>query len=68
MADLPVGEEVWISMVIRAGHLVPVRGDTRLEAGDQLLVLADPDGGPDPARVFQADAAEGGSRHPRAPG
>jgi potassium/hydrogen antiporter len=38
---LPCGEDVWISFVIREGRLVPVRGDTRMLAGDEVLVLAD---------------------------
>lgn len=38
--DLPGGEEVWVSIVIRDGRLVGVRPDTRLRAGDEVLVLA----------------------------
>ncbi|MCO5996404.1 potassium/proton antiporter [Actinoallomurus rhizosphaericola] len=38
--DLPCGEDVWISFVIRDGRLVPVRGDTLMRAGDEVLVLA----------------------------
>jgi potassium/hydrogen antiporter len=41
--DLPLSfDDVWISFVIRAGTLVPVRGNTTLQAGDDVLVLADP--------------------------
>ena len=41
--DLPFSfDDVWISFVIRAGELVPVRGHTPLETGDEVLVLADP--------------------------
>lgn len=40
VADLPCGEDVWISFVIRGGRLVSVRSDTRLRAGDEVLVLA----------------------------
>lgn len=36
-------EGTWVSMVLRHGALVPVRGDTRLAAGDQVLLLIDPD-------------------------
>jgi cell volume regulation protein A len=39
--DLTLGEGVWISLVGRAGRLVQVRGDTRLRAGDEVIVLAD---------------------------
>jgi cell volume regulation protein A len=41
--DLPLSfDDVWISFVIRGGTLVPVRGNTTLQAGDEVLVLADP--------------------------
>ena len=59
ISDLPVPETVWISMVSRDGRLVPVRGSTRLEAGDEVLALADPDGGDDPRAVFSAESAAG---------
>jgi cell volume regulation protein A len=45
--DLEVGEAFWISMVSRSGRLVQVRGDTVLQAGDEVLALADEDDGPD---------------------
>jgi potassium/hydrogen antiporter len=40
IGDLPLGEDVWISMVSRAGRLVQVRGTTELAAGDEVLALA----------------------------
>jgi cell volume regulation protein A len=52
ISDLDVGENFWVSMVSRAGRLVQVRGDTRLEAGDEVLALAEDDERPD--RVFTA--------------
>jgi cell volume regulation protein A len=39
--DLPGGEDVWVSFVIRGGRLVPVRAGTELRAGDEVLVLAE---------------------------
>jgi len=33
-------EDVWVSFVIRDGELLPVRGDTPLKAGDEVLALA----------------------------
>jgi cell volume regulation protein A len=48
--DLPCGEDVWISFVIRGGRLMPVRGDTRMRAEDEVLVLAT--GNPDLDAVF----------------
>jgi cell volume regulation protein A len=40
IGDLPLDEDVWISMVSRAGRLVQVRGTTVLEDGDEVLALA----------------------------
>jgi cell volume regulation protein A len=40
IADLPLEEDVWISMVSRDGRLVQVRGTTVLTAGDEVLALA----------------------------
>jgi cell volume regulation protein A len=37
---LPCGEDAWVSFVIRDGRLVPVRGDTEMRAGDEVLILA----------------------------
>lgn len=41
LTELP--DDVWVSLVVRDSQLVPVRGETALRAGDQVLVLADPD-------------------------
>lgn len=42
IAELPgLAEGTWVSMVLRQGVLVPVRGSTRLRAGDDVLVLVD---------------------------
>ena len=40
--DLTLGEGAWVSMVGRAGRLVPVRGSTLLRAGDEVIVIVDP--------------------------
>jgi cell volume regulation protein A len=40
--DLPLSEDIWISLVARDGRLLPVRGDTVLQSGDEVLVLGDP--------------------------
>ena len=39
-ATLP--EDAWISFVVRDQRLLPVRGDSELRAGDEVLVIADP--------------------------
>jgi potassium/hydrogen antiporter len=35
--------DVWVSIVVRSSALLPVRGTTRLAAGDDVVVLADPE-------------------------
>jgi potassium/hydrogen antiporter len=52
IGDLALGEDAWINLVIRGGQLVPVRGSTRLRAGDELLALTDPERPRDLAPVF----------------
>jgi potassium/hydrogen antiporter len=54
IGDLPYGEDVWVSLIIRDGNLVTAGGDTTLQAGDDVLVLADPDDGPVLDRLFTA--------------
>jgi cell volume regulation protein A len=53
IGDLPLDEDVWISMVSRSGRLVQVRGTTELAAGDEVLALAADDALV--ARLFRAD-------------
>jgi potassium/hydrogen antiporter len=40
IADLP--GEAWVSFIVRDGQLVPVKADTRLKAGDNVLIQAQP--------------------------
>jgi cell volume regulation protein A len=40
LRDLPMDEDVWVSVVSRAGRMVQVRGNTTLAAGDEVLALA----------------------------
>jgi cell volume regulation protein A len=54
IGDLDVGEDVWISFVIRDDQLVPVGGGTTLRAGDEILALTDPERGPDLSPIFTA--------------
>jgi cell volume regulation protein A len=35
--------DIWISLVVRGGRLLPVSGETALQAGDDVLVLAEED-------------------------
>jgi cell volume regulation protein A len=46
VADLPgLPEDAWISVVVRDGALVNVRGTTVLEPGDEVVVLSDDEPG-----------------------
>ena len=50
VGDLALGERTWLSLLRREGDLVPLRRDTRLHPGDQ--VLAQGDDGADLERLF----------------
>ncbi|MBN0048759.1 hypothetical protein JS756_32695 [Streptomyces actuosus] len=52
IADLDLGEHVWISFVVRDGRLLAADGSTRLRPDDELLLLADPGGSDDWSRLF----------------
>jgi cell volume regulation protein A len=39
--ELPLGEHVWITLVVRNGSSVEPRGSLRLEAGDRLFMLSE---------------------------
>jgi cell volume regulation protein A len=58
VSDLPCGENAWLSLVIRDGALLTVAGDTRLQSGDDVLVLADPDELPALERYFTDPAPD----------
>jgi cell volume regulation protein A len=46
--------EIWVTMLVRGSALVSVRGDTRLEAGDEALISADERWHPHLANLFRA--------------
>jgi cell volume regulation protein A len=52
--DLDLGEDVWISLVIRHGRPLHVRPSSVLAAGDEVLLLADPEESADPGPLFAA--------------
>ena len=56
--------DVWISFVVRDGSLVPVSGDTLLHAGDDVMVLADPDLQAELRRSFTEPAGPAGPAGP----
>jgi cell volume regulation protein A len=43
VADLGLGDRAWLSLLRRDGELVPLRRDTRLHPGDQVLAQSDDD-------------------------
>jgi Trk K+ transport system NAD-binding subunit len=53
IADLPLGENAWISLVIRDGAAQRPRGDFVVEPEDELLVLADAEDVPSLRRLFE---------------
>lgn len=44
VGDLGLGDDAWVSLIIRRGQPVHVRGSTRLTAGDEVVLLVDPAG------------------------
>ncbi len=41
LRELPLGERTWVRAVIRDGNLLPARGETVVEAGDELELVVD---------------------------
>jgi len=60
VSDLPCGEDVWVSLIIRDGNLVTPTDDMTLRAGDDVLVLAEPDEAPALDRLFTTPKPAGG--------
>ncbi|MGA8465541.1 MAG: cation:proton antiporter [Trebonia sp.] len=54
VSELPFGEDVWVSLIVRDGNLVTAAADMTLRAGDDVLVLAEPDEVPALDRLFAA--------------
>jgi cell volume regulation protein A len=60
IADVPgLAEGTWVSLVLRDGAIVPVRGDTVLEARDDVLLLVDEKQDPVPLLALFANAVAG---------
>jgi potassium/hydrogen antiporter len=58
--ELPCGEDVWVSLIIRDGNLVTPTGDMTLRAGDDVLVLAEPGEAPALERLFTTPRGSAG--------
>ncbi|MBO0827735.1 MAG: cation:proton antiporter [Streptosporangiales bacterium] len=50
--EIDLGDRGWFSIVRRDGHLLPVRDDTVLRAGDDVIAHTDPDEDVDPGPLF----------------
>jgi potassium/hydrogen antiporter len=55
--DLPIGERAWIILVVRRGEAVRAGGSTRLEAGDEILALAEERDASALRRLFERGSA-----------
>jgi cell volume regulation protein A len=53
LADLVLGEDAWVSMINRGGAVVAPTGATSLRAGDEVLILTDPDADTTVAPLFE---------------
>jgi potassium/hydrogen antiporter len=53
-----LADSVWISIVVREGLLVPVRGNTQVHAGDIVTLLIDEDLSREVAEMFTAHAQQ----------
>ncbi len=58
-AVVDLSDEVWVSSVVRDGHLVQVQEGTRLRAGDEVVVFADPEQSEELRRMFEREQPEG---------
>ncbi len=67
LVDLQVGDDAWISLIIRNGHLVPIRADTRLHAGDEVLTITEPGQQRDLDTLFQSPRDKGDDKRPGQP-
>jgi len=66
IGDMPGGEDTWVSFILRGGRLVAAHPVTQMEAGDEILVLADPADAAE-LREFFAATPDGGSPHGERP-
>jgi cell volume regulation protein A len=54
LADSADSADIWVNMLVRRRALVSVRGDTRLEAGDEVLISAEERWHPNLEDLFHA--------------
>jgi potassium/hydrogen antiporter len=58
--DVPMGDHSWISLILRDGEPVPPRGTMELQAGDELLLLAEPEDATRLRRLFETARTRAG--------
>ncbi len=54
VGGLPLPQDAWISFIIRDGRFVPVHADTTLQAGDEVVLVADAVDGPRLRELFRS--------------
>lgn len=50
--------DAWISLIVRGGQLLPVRSDTQLRAGDDIIVVAESEQDGELTRIFERPATQ----------
>jgi cell volume regulation protein A len=55
VGELHLGDELWISLIVRDGQAIPVTAHTSLLAGDEVLLLTDPTADTNAGRLFSAE-------------
>ena len=53
---MPLGENAWVTLVVRDGAAIAPRGSLQLRAGDRVALLAEPDDVAGLMRLFHARA------------
>ena len=54
LGELPIGNDAWVTLVVRDGHALQPEGELELRAGDRLLILAEPGRAGDLRTTFTA--------------
>jgi cell volume regulation protein A len=67
VSELHLADGLWISLVVRDGRAIPVRPDTALAAGDEVLLITEPDADDGIDAVFTASARPPPEDHPASP-
>jgi cell volume regulation protein A len=52
LGDLPIGDDAWVTLLVRDGDALQPEPDLELRSGDRLLILADPQHGRELGATF----------------